>query len=80
MQFCESNNKHPMIKKIPISRLLPGMYLHDLNVGWMDHPFVRNQFKISSEDEIAQISGLGVHEIYIDTNRGLDVSDAPTAA
>lgn len=69
-----------MIKKIPISRLLPGMYLHDLNVGWMDHPFVRNQFKISSEDEIAQISGLGVHEIYIDTDRGLDVSDAPTAA
>lgn len=68
-----------MIKKIAISRLLPGMYLHDLNVGWMDHPFMRNQFKISSADEIAQIAGLGVREIYIDTDRGLDVHDAPTA-
>lgn len=70
-----------MIKKIPVSRLKPGMYLHDLNVDWMSHPFVRNQFLIGSEEEIARIIGLGVHEIYIDTDLGLDVgSDAPTAA
>lgn len=70
-----------MIKKIPVSRLVPGMYLHDLNVDWMDHPFVRSQFTLSSEAEIAKIVALNVHEVYIDTARGLDVaSDAPTEA
>lgn len=69
-----------MIKKIPVSCIKSGMYLHDLNVDWMSHPFVRNQFTITTEDEIAKIVSLGVHEIYIDTDRGLDVSDAPTVA
>ncbi|SFN64318.1 HDIG domain-containing protein [Formivibrio citricus] len=70
-----------MIKKIPVSSLKTGMYLHDLNVGWMDHPFVRSQFTITTEAEIAKIVQLGVRELYIDTSRGLDVGDdAPTAA
>ncbi len=69
-----------MIKKIPVSSIKPGMYLHDLNVDWMSHPFVRNQFTITSEAEIAKIVSLGVHEIYIDTDRGLDESNAPTVA
>lgn len=70
-----------MIKKIPVSRLKLGMYLHDLNVDWMSHPFVRSQFLISSEAEIAKIVSLGVHELYIDTDLGADVgSDAPTEA
>ncbi len=69
-----------MIKKIPVSNLKTGMYLHDLNVGWMDHPFVRSQFTITTEAEIDKIISIGVRELYIDTARGLDVSDAPTAA
>lgn len=69
-----------MIKKIPVASVKVGMFLHDLNVDWMSHPFVRNQFKLSSEEEIAKIISLGVHEIYIDTDQGLDVSDAPTVA
>lgn len=69
-----------MIKKIPVSSIKLGMYLHDLNVDWMSHPFVRNQFTITSEAEIAKIVSLGVHEIYIDTDRGLDESNAPTVA
>lgn len=70
-----------MIKKIPVSSLKPGMYLHDLNVDWMSHPFVRSQFKISSDAEIEKIISLGVHELYIDTDRGMDVAgDAPTEA
>lgn len=69
-----------MIKKIPVSSLKTGMYLHDLNVGWMDHPFVRSQFTIANEAEIAKIIDLGVRELYIDTARGLDIGDhAPTA-
>lgn len=69
-----------MIKKIPLSELKPGMYIHDLNVGWMDHPFLRNQFPVNNEEELARIHATGVREVYIDTELGLDVGDhAPTA-
>lgn len=67
------------IKKIPTDRLKVGMYLHDLDCGWMDHPFLRSRFAINSEEQIGKIVEAGIHEVYIDTSRGLDVADAPTA-
>ncbi|QZA81961.1 HD-GYP domain-containing protein [Deefgea piscis] len=67
-----------MIKKIPAEYIKPGMYIHDLNVDWMNHPFVRNRFVIQTDEEIAKITATGVREIYIDTTRGLDLADAPT--
>jgi len=70
-----------MIKKIPVQELRVGMYLHDLNIDWMSHPFLRDQFLLEDEADLLKIVGLGVHEVYIDTDRGLDSSsNAPTAA
>ncbi|MFT3760519.1 HD-GYP domain-containing protein [Thauera sp.] len=66
-----------MIKLIPIDTLRPGMYVHDLNCEWMEHNFVRNRFTIDSEETVAEIRTLGVPEVWIDTERGLDVADAP---
>ncbi|MCL2656212.1 MAG: HD-GYP domain-containing protein [Betaproteobacteria bacterium] len=54
------------------------MFLHDLNCGWMEHPFLRNRFMIREESQIQKIREAGIQEIYIDTEKGLDVSDAPT--
>lgn len=68
-----------MIKKIAVSQLKVGMYVHDLSCHWMDHPFLRNRLMISSEAEIRNIIEAGIHELYIDTDLGLDVRDAPTA-
>ena len=67
-----------MIKNVSIAQLKPGMYIHDLNCGWMEHPFALNQFKITSPEQIKVIVGHGLHEVYIDTDKGLDVADAPT--
>ncbi|WP_028449954.1 MULTISPECIES: HD-GYP domain-containing protein [Chitinibacter] len=67
-----------MIKKIPSDALKVGMFIHDLNVDWMNHPFVRNQFAVADDNVIAQIMATGVREVYIDTERGLDLADAPT--
>lgn len=67
-----------MIKNVSVAQLKPGMYIHDLNCGWMEHPFALNQFKIASTDQIKVIVGHGLHEVYIDTEKGLDVADAPT--
>jgi len=67
-----------MIKCINISDLKVGMFIHDLNCDWMSHPFLRNRFCISAEAEIQKIADSGIHEVYIDTDRGLDMIHAPT--
>lgn len=69
-----------MIKLIPVGQLQPGMYIHDLNCGWIDHNFVRNRFAVNDAATVARVRAIGVHEIYIDTARGLDAADAPTQA
>ena len=68
------------IKKIPVARLEPGMFIHDLNCGWMDHPFLTTRFKLASEKDLRKIAEAGIREVYIDTDLGPDVSNAPTAA
>ncbi len=67
-----------MIKKVPVASLRPGMYVHDLGVGWMDHPFARNHFALKSDDQVAELRAIGLQTVYIDTAKGLDVPDAPT--
>jgi len=69
-----------MIKKIAIEQLRPGMYIQDLNFGWIDHPYARNNFLLEDERGLRQIRQLGIRELYIDTSKGLDVPDAPTQA
>jgi putative nucleotidyltransferase with HDIG domain len=54
------------------------MYIHDLNCGWLDHSFLRRRFQIKSESNIERIQSLGVHELYIDTDKGADLPAAPT--
>ncbi|NTV94130.1 MAG: HD-GYP domain-containing protein [Thiobacillus sp.] len=69
------------IKKIPVEQLQPGMYIHDVNCGWMDHPFVASHFLVKDQATIAKIGELGIHDVYIDISRGRDVEvAAPTQA
>ncbi|MGZ4968605.1 MAG: HD-GYP domain-containing protein [Methylobacter sp.] len=69
-----------MIKKISIQQLKPGMFIHDINCVWMEHPFLVGALKIKNDQTIKKITDLGVREVYIDTLKGLDVIDAPTEA
>lgn len=71
---------NPHIKKIPINALRVGMYIHDINCSWMDHPFASNRFEVADEKRLKEVYSLGVREVYIDTRKGLDVagSEAPT--
>jgi HD-GYP domain-containing protein (c-di-GMP phosphodiesterase class II) len=66
------------LKKIDITALQVGMYIHDLSCDWMTHPFVRNRFLITSPAEIAKIRNAGIHDIVIDTGKGLDVAGSAT--
>lgn len=68
------------IKKIRVDQLRPGMYVHDLNCSWMDHPFVANRFEVRDYKRIDEIRALGVHELYIDIRKGLAIEPATTLA
>lgn len=67
-----------MIKKIDIQQLDIGMYIHDLDCKWMDHPFMVSQFAIKNEEMIRKIADAGIKQVYIDTGRGKDLEQAPT--
>jgi putative nucleotidyltransferase with HDIG domain len=54
------------------------MYIADLGSDWMAHPFLRSSLKVKDEAMIAKIVASGIHEVYIDPAKGLDVQDAPT--
>lgn len=54
------------------------MYIHDLNCGWLKHPFVTNSFKVKDDKVIEKIVSYGIRSVYIDTAKGSDVDSAPT--
>lgn len=49
------------------------MYIHELHCSWMDHPFVRNQFKLEDKEDLQKIKKVNVLWITIDTSKGLDI-------
>ena len=68
------------IKRVKVGDLRSGMYVHDLNCGWVHHGFFRQQFLLRHPGQIQKLKDNGLKEIYIDTARGEDVVDAPTQA
>ncbi|SFD55174.1 HD-GYP domain-containing protein [Massilia yuzhufengensis] len=67
-----------MLKKIDASELKIGMFVHDLDCGWADHPFLRNRFALTAETEISRIRDAGIRGVVIDCGKGLDASNSPT--
>ena len=68
-----------MLKKIPVSRLRPGMFINEFCGDWMSHPFWRARFKLNGEADLRRIVESGIQYVYIDTDRGLDDVDAVAA-
>lgn len=69
-----------MLRKVDASQLRVGMFIHDLDCRWLDHPFMRNRFLLASEEEIRKIVAAGIRSVVIDCGKGLGVDDAPTLA
>jgi putative nucleotidyltransferase with HDIG domain len=55
------------------------MYIHDLNVDWMKHPFIRPSFMLREESDLARIFASGIEQVWIDTVKGLDTAPEPGA-
>lgn len=64
-----------MIKKIPVDQLSVGMYIHDLGLTWIKHPFFKSRFKIENTSILEKVIASGIKHVVIDTAQGLDVED-----
>ena len=49
-------------KLIDISQLRKGMFVQ-LDLGWMSHPFAVGSFKVSTDEQIQTLRGLGLSEV-----------------
>lgn len=64
-----------MIKQIDVEELRPGVFIHNFGTAWLKHPFLGNSKLIKNEWEIERIRKYGITEVFIDTARGLNVSN-----
>jgi len=64
-------------KTIHVDELKIGMYII-LDLAWFEHPFLKNQFIVSSSDEIKKIKGLELETIQIDLARS-KIASAPAS-
>ena len=62
-----------MLKKIKIRDARLGMFLHEICGSWMKHPFWKKSFKLTDPQNLKTIKECGIDEIWIDTDKGLDV-------
>ena len=72
----DAESNRPMLRKISIDQLVPGMYLEQLDRSWLLVPVFRNQ--ITSEDQVRKLKEWDVREVVIDTEKGIDASAADT--
>ena len=52
----------PRTTNIAVTELRVGLYVY-LDLGWMDHPFPLNRFKISTQEQIDTIRSLGLQTV-----------------
>lgn len=64
-----------MLKKIQTAQLQVGMYVHDLDCGWLQHPFFRSRFTITDAAVIEKIREANIHHLVIDTDKGVDCAE-----
>ena len=63
-----------MLKRIAVADLRVGMYIQEFCGSWMDHPFWRSKFVLSSEKDLARIHSSAITELWIDVGKGADVA------
>jgi len=74
----QAHRHFSMIKKVKTTDLKIGMYVHDLNVPWLEHSFITNKFLLEHESQIEKILQENINEVLIDTENGIDATHAPT--
>ncbi|MBK3869168.1 DUF3391 domain-containing protein [Pseudomonas stutzeri] len=68
-----------MLRKILVSQLRFGMYVHSVEGSWFDHPFWRSKFLLTDPADLQTLQRSGVGAVWIDIGKGVDVDTAAVA-
>ncbi|SDT95193.1 HD-GYP domain-containing protein [Halopseudomonas salegens] len=66
-----------MLKKIPVSQVREGMFVHKFCGSWLQHPFWSSKLLIADAATLARIRASSIKELIIDLSRGCDVASDP---
>ncbi|MDH4224929.1 MAG: HD domain-containing protein [Deltaproteobacteria bacterium] len=64
----------PMLKKITINQLIPGMFIDHLDRSWLSMDLISPRVK--SREDVEKLKAMGVAEVYIDPVKGNDLPDS----
>ena len=65
-----------MLKKIRVRDVRSGMFIHEICGSWMEHPFWKKAFLLSTSEDLNTLQTCGIQEVWIDTKKGLDIESA----
>lgn len=68
-----------MLKKIPISQVQLGMFVHAIEGPWLDHSLWKTKFLIKDEKMLKAVRECGARECWIDASQGKDVASPKTS-
>jgi len=63
-----------MLKKIQVSELTVGMFVHGFDESWLNHPFWRSKFPIDDPGVLQKVRESGIKDCWIDVAKGADIS------
>ena len=63
-----------MLKRIRVEQLVLGMHIKEFCGSWMEHPFWRTSFVITDPHDIQLILSSSIKEVWIDTDKGVDIA------
>ena len=62
-----------MLKRIRLSDVELGMFIHKLEGSWFKHPFWKSRFLLEDAAMLADLQDSGIDGVVIDISKGLDV-------
>ncbi|MBP9685812.1 MAG: HD-GYP domain-containing protein [Rhodoferax sp.] len=68
-----------MLKRISVNQLTLGMHLKEFCGSYLDHPFWRTGFVLTSQKDLTAILESNIKELWIDCDKGLDVAAGESA-
>lgn len=68
-----------MLKRISVRQLRLGMHVKEFCGSWMEHPFWRSSFLLTDSKDIEAVLSSSIKEVWIDTDKGLDIADGEIA-
>ena len=66
-----------MLKRIDVSDVELGMFVHKLEGSWFKHPFWKSRFLLNDNETLQSLQASDVDGVIIDTSKGLDLRPQP---